>query len=128
MSDINMDEHDIIVYDSSATPKWDEKIIQASRELVVNPHEPIGRLDQKLVMLPLKVIVLLMSTIICSLDLILRHIRNILITQYGKQQLKKSFILSKRMRHGNWFPFLPRGSLSNASGSSEPKLLLMVQM
>ena len=50
------------------------------------------------------------------------------MSQDGKQQWNKSYVLSKRMRHGNWFPFLPRGSLFNASGSSKPKLLLMVQM
>ena len=37
-------------------------------------------------------------------------------------------IISKRMKHGNWCPFLPRGSLCNASGSFEPKLLQMVMM
>ena len=31
---------DIFVYDSPSRPKWDEKIIQAARELAVNPQEP----------------------------------------------------------------------------------------
>ena len=88
----------------------------------------LRRLDHKLVMLPLQVKVLLMiRNVIWWLDLILKIISNILMSQYGNQQWKNNFSPSKRTRHGNWFPFLPRGSLSNANGSSEPKLMLMVQ-
>ena len=50
------------------------------------------------------------------MDLIHNHIRNIFMTQGGNHPCKMNSILSKRMRHGNWFPCLPRGSLCNVSG------------
>ena len=50
------------------------------------------------------------------------------MTQDGKQQWKKNFIPPKRTSHGNWFSFLPRGSLSNASESSKQNLMLMVKI
>ena len=40
MSDINMAECYIVVYDSPSRPKWDEKFIQVAGELEGNPHEP----------------------------------------------------------------------------------------
>ena len=45
----------------------------------------LGRLDHKLEELPLQVIVLLLSTVIFWLGLILSHINNIVMTQYGYQ-------------------------------------------
>ena len=40
MSDINMVEYYISIYDSPSRSKWAEKIIQAAGELAGNPHEP----------------------------------------------------------------------------------------
>ena len=40
MSDINVSEHDISIYDSPSRPKWAEKSVQAAGELAGNPHEP----------------------------------------------------------------------------------------
>ena len=88
----------------------------------------LGRLDLNLTMLHLQVKVLKLNFFICWLDLIHGHIRNLVMNQDGNQQWKKNSILSKRMKHGNWFPFLPRGSLFNVSGYFKPKLLLMFHM
>ena len=35
-----MAEYYIYVYESPSIPKWDEKIVQATRELARNTHEP----------------------------------------------------------------------------------------
>ena len=64
ISDKNVSEDDISVYDSPSTPKWAEKIVQAVGNWQVIPMS-LGRLDHKLVKLPLQVIVLLLSTVIC---------------------------------------------------------------
>ena len=40
ISDKNVAEDDISIYDSPYRPKWDEKIVQAAGELTGNPHEP----------------------------------------------------------------------------------------
>ena len=40
ISDKNVAEDDIVVYESPSRPNWAEKIVQAARELAGNPHEP----------------------------------------------------------------------------------------
>ena len=40
MSDIDVAEDYISVYDPPSRPKWDEKLVQAAGELAGDPHGP----------------------------------------------------------------------------------------
>ena len=64
ISDKNVSEYDIYVYDSPSRPKWAEKLYKqlGNWQAILMS---LGRLDHKLVELPFQVIVLLMRTIIC---------------------------------------------------------------
>ena len=63
ISDINIYEYDISVDESPSRPKWAEKIIKLLGNWQEIPMS-LGRLDHKLVVLPLQEIVLLLSNVI----------------------------------------------------------------